>query len=125
MQNPFDSKFARMSWRDQLRSAVQLARNIWAMVRGWMHQGRLWQEISGLLSRHPALQASVYWIAATTSGLIAVLYSECYETAVAACAALLKSHPWMLFSISPFCFVLSRFLVVHYAPAAAGSGIPT
>jgi H+/Cl- antiporter ClcA len=124
MQNPFDTKFTKISFRAQVKSALQLSKSIWAMVRSWMNQGRLWQEVSGLLSRHPALQASVYWIAATASGLVAVMYSECFEIAADLCTYLLKHYPWLLFSIGPFSFVLSRYLVVRFAPAAAGSGIP-
>lgn len=89
-----------------------------------MNQGRLRQELAKYLSRHTALQAVVYWLAATAAGLVAVLYAEFVELATNFSQTLIVTRPWVLFVTGPLFFVLARWLVVRFAPAAAGSGIP-
>lgn len=124
MQSPFDPKFGKISAREQLKATWRLIQTGWRIIRGWMDQGRLWQEVAGYLSRHSALQAGVYWLAATTAGLVAVLYSGFFDLTAELTIELLKTKPWVLIAMGPVCFVLSRWLVVRFAPGAAGSGIP-
>jgi H+/Cl- antiporter ClcA len=124
MQQTPSPKHPKRTFADQWRFGVGGARGVLRSVAGWVEQGIFWPEISKYLSRHSALQAGVYWLAATAAGLVAVLYAEAFEGAALLCQVLLRDHPWFLFSIGPFCFVLSRWMVTRFAPAAAGSGIP-
>lgn len=72
-----------------------------------------------------ALQAIPFWIASVLTGLIAVLYTDLF-VAAEKLTSLIISHDrvWLLFLLSPVCFVASWWLVQKFAPYARGSGIP-
>lgn len=70
------------------------------------------------------LQAIPFWIASLLAGLIAVFYTRLFAFAERGTAYIVGHHFWWLFFITPACFVLSWWMVLHYAPYARGSGIP-
>ncbi|MBI5495823.1 MAG: chloride channel protein [Deltaproteobacteria bacterium] len=76
------------------------------------------------LRAHRLTQAAPFWLAATGTGLIAVLYAHAYSAAVATAQSLLQAHPYALLAVSPVCFLAGWWLVQRFAPAASGSGIP-
>jgi H+/Cl- antiporter ClcA len=71
-----------------------------------------------------ALQAIPFWIASIITGLLAVLYTKLFVVAEDATTFVFNHHAWLLFILSPVCFVLAWWLVQHYSPYARGSGIP-
>jgi len=71
-----------------------------------------------------ALQAIPFWIASIITGLIAVLYTKLFVAAESVTSFIFSQHAWMLFLISPFCFVTAWWLVHRFSPYARGSGIP-
>ena len=71
-----------------------------------------------------ALQAIPFWIASLITGLVAVLYTKLFVGAEDLTAMVIKYNVWLLFILSPVCFVLAWWLVQRYAPYARGSGIP-
>jgi len=74
--------------------------------------------------RQNLLQAIPYWIASLLTGLIAVLYTRLFAWAEKGAAFILHWHFWLLFVLTPVCFLLAWWLVRRFAPYARGSGIP-
>src|SRR5581483_6092667 len=70
------------------------------------------------------LQAVPFWIASIITGLLAVFYTKVFTWAEDLTTWIFNHHAWLLFIVSPLCFVLAWFLVARYAPYARGSGIP-
>jgi H+/Cl- antiporter ClcA len=71
-----------------------------------------------------ALQAIPFWIASIITGLAAVLYTKLFVAAEDVTTFVFTHHAWMLFILSPVCFVLAWWLVQRFSPYARGSGIP-
>jgi H+/Cl- antiporter ClcA len=70
------------------------------------------------------LQAIPFWIASVITGLIAVLYTKLFAMAERIALLVFNFHSWMLFILTPVCFILSWWIVKRFAPYAKGSGIP-
>ena len=70
------------------------------------------------------LTAVPFWIASLITGLIAVFYSRVFLLAETGADSLFRIHPWLLFVITPSCFLLAWWLVVGFGKYAGGSGIP-
>jgi H+/Cl- antiporter ClcA len=74
--------------------------------------------------KHNLLQAIPYWIASLFTGLVAVLYTRLFALAEKGTAFVVHWHFWLLFLITPACFLAAWWLVQRFAPYARGSGIP-
>ncbi|HWK08151.1 MAG TPA: chloride channel protein [Puia sp.] len=74
--------------------------------------------------KHNLLQAVPFWIASLITGLAAVLYSRLFSLAEKGTAYIIHAHLWLLFIITPLCFITAWWLVKQFAPYARGSGIP-
>ena len=72
----------------------------------------------------PYLQGVPYWAAAAVVGLVAVLYSGAFGAGIGLVNSVFHRDPRILFVTSPVCFVLASWLVVRFAPAAGGTGVP-
>jgi H+/Cl- antiporter ClcA len=70
------------------------------------------------------LQAIPFWIASLFTGLVAVLYTRLFVLAEKGGAWVIHWHLWLLFVLSPLCFLAAWWLVRQFAPYARGSGIP-
>lgn len=70
------------------------------------------------------LRAVPFWVASLITGLIAVYYSKLFLIAESGINSLLKPSHWLLFIITPCCFLIAWWLVVRFAKFAGGSGIP-
>ena len=70
------------------------------------------------------LRAVPFWIASLITGLIAVFYSRVFLLAETGANALFRSYHWLLFIITPSCFLVAWWLVVRFEKFAGGSGIP-
>lgn len=71
-----------------------------------------------------ALQAIPFWAASAITGLVAVLYTKLFVAAEGVTMMIFKFHSWLLFIVSPVCFVIAWYLVDRFSPYARGSGIP-
>jgi H+/Cl- antiporter ClcA len=74
--------------------------------------------------KHNVLQAIPFWIASLLTGLAAVLYTRLFALAEKGTAAIIHWHLWLLFIVTPVCFLAAWWLVRQFAPFARGSGIP-
>lgn len=74
--------------------------------------------------RTQILQAIPFWVASFLTGLVAVVYSMIFGWAEDVTSSILHGEKWLLFIVTPLCFVISWWLVNKYAPFARGSGIP-
>lgn len=70
------------------------------------------------------LQAIPFWTASLITGLIAVAYAKLFSLCEAYGNYIFHNTAWMIFILSPVCFVTSWFLVKKFSPYAKGSGIP-
>lgn len=82
------------------------------------------REFVSYLESHPSLHAVTYWVAATIAGFTAVLYTGAFHWLSETVMALLVTTPVVMFCLGPVMFVLSRWLVIRFAPGAGGSGVP-
>ncbi|MES2113280.1 MAG: chloride channel protein [Bacteroidota bacterium] len=71
-----------------------------------------------------ALQAIPFWCASIITGLAAVLYTKMFVAAEDITTFVFNHHAWLLFILSPVCFVFAWWLVQRFSPYARGSGIP-
>ena len=53
-----------------------------------------------------------------------MFYSKVFLLAESSTGSLFKSVHWLLFVITPVCFLIAWWLVVRYEKFAGGSGIP-
>ncbi len=74
--------------------------------------------------RNNLLQAIPFWVASLITGLVAVVYSRLFSLAEKGTAYVVHLHLWLLFILTPLCFVTAWWLVQRFAPYARGSGIP-
>lgn len=74
--------------------------------------------------RNQVLQAIPFWVASFLTGLVAVIYSLIFGWAEDVTASILHGQRWLLFVVTPICFVLAWWLVNKYSPFSRGSGIP-
>ncbi|HEY4148728.1 MAG TPA: chloride channel protein [Chitinophagaceae bacterium] len=70
------------------------------------------------------LQALPFWVASLLTGLVAVFYARMFALAEKGTASIVHAHAWLLFIVTPVCFIVSWWLVQQFAPLARGSGIP-
>lgn len=74
--------------------------------------------------KHNLLQAIPFWIASLLTGIVAVVYTKLFALAEKGTAYIIHLHLWLLFVITPVCFLVAWWLVRQFAPFARGSGIP-
>ena len=74
--------------------------------------------------KHNLLQAIPFWIASLLTGIVAVVYTKLFALAEKGTAYIIHLHLWLLFIITPVCFLVAWWLVRQFAPFARGSGIP-
>jgi H+/Cl- antiporter ClcA len=93
---------------------------------GWIRrQGkRAFDRIRNEKLKHNLLQAIPFWIASLVTGLVAVGYTRLFALAERGTAYIIHLHLWLLFLVTPACFLLAWWLVRRFAPFARGSGIP-
>jgi H+/Cl- antiporter ClcA len=70
------------------------------------------------------LQAIPFWIASLLTGLLAVLYAKLFAYAEYGTSYIIRHYAWLLFIVTPLCFIVAWWVVVKFAPYARGSGIP-
>jgi len=70
------------------------------------------------------LQAIPFWIASLFTGVVAVIYARLFAFAEKGTAYIIHWHLWLLFIVTPVCFLVAWWLVRRFAPFARGSGIP-
>jgi len=93
--------------------------------------GRLLNQLRSVLDkinneklRLNILQALPFWIASLITGLIAVFYARLFAWAESLSLSITRDRRWLLFVISPVCFVAAWWIVKKFAKNAKGSGIP-
>ncbi len=70
------------------------------------------------------LQAIPFWVASAITGLIAVVYARFFALAESGTSYILHTHAWLLFIVTPLCFITAWWVVTRWAPYSRGSGIP-
>jgi H+/Cl- antiporter ClcA len=70
------------------------------------------------------LQAIPFWVASVITGLVAVAYTKLFLLAENLTTYVFNIHGWLLFILTPVCFVFAWWLVKKFSPYARGSGIP-
>jgi H+/Cl- antiporter ClcA len=70
------------------------------------------------------LQALPFWVASLITGFAAVTYAKLFDLAEKANSRIFTLNHWLLFLITPACFVFAWWIVKRFAPFSRGSGIP-
>ena len=70
------------------------------------------------------LNALPFWTAALISGTVAVMYASLFSWAEEGTREIMYWNKNAMFVVSPVCFLAAWWMVVKWAPNAAGSGIP-
>lgn len=70
------------------------------------------------------LQALPFWIASLITGLVAVVYAKLFAWAETFSLSIAHKTGWLLFIITPVCFVGGWWIIKYFARNARGSGIP-
>ncbi len=65
-----------------------------------------------------------YWTGAFIIGLVAAGYAKLFSLAEHETLVVYHHFGWSLFILTPVCFLVSWWMVKHFAPYSAGSGIP-
>lgn len=74
--------------------------------------------------KHNFLNAVPFWIGSLITGVVAVVYARIFAWAEFTTEYIYHHQGWMLFLLTPLCFVLGWYIVHRWAPYARGSGIP-
>lgn len=85
---------------------------------------KLFDKINNEQLKTNLLQALPFWVASVITGLAAVLYAKLFEWTQNANTLIFGVNKWLLFGVTPVCFVFAWWIVRKYAPFARGSGIP-
>lgn len=96
--------------------------NFTILVRNYLK--RFFSRIRNARLRQKVLQVLPFWTAALITGLIAVLYAKSFALAEKVSTIIFHYHAWLLFIITPTCFITSWWLVKKFAAYSGGSGIP-
>src|SRR5665213_333198 len=70
------------------------------------------------------LQALPFWLGALLTGLVAVMYTKLFTWGEALSHNLFTDHRWILFALTPACFLAAWWVVSKFDKKAGGSGIP-
>ncbi|HZX59654.1 MAG TPA: chloride channel protein, partial [Mucilaginibacter sp.] len=89
-----------------------------------LHLKHTFDRLNNEQLKRNVLQAIPFWIASVITGLIAVAYSWLFLQAENLTSKIFHWHAWVLFIISPVCFVVAWWMVKRFAPYSKGSGIP-
>jgi H+/Cl- antiporter ClcA len=95
---------------------------IFNRLRFWAK--RTFDRIRNEKLKYNLLQAIPFWVGSLLTGLAAVLYSRLFALAEKGTAWVIHQGLWLLFGLTPVCFLLAWWLVLRFAPYARGSGIP-
>jgi len=85
---------------------------------------RSFDRINNEKIKYNFLQAIPFWVASLIAGLMAVSYSRAFAFLESQTFIIFHNHGWVIFILSPVCFIIAWWLVVKYAPYARTSGIP-
>lgn len=89
-----------------------------------VHLKAAYDRVNNRQFKRNLLQAIPFWIASVITGLIAVVYAKLFLLAEGVTHFIFKHDAWLIFILTPVCFVIAWWLVKRYAPYARGSGIP-
>ncbi len=85
---------------------------------------QIFNNLSNDKFRQNFLQVIPFWFASLLTGIVAVFYNKGFALSEKLMTIIFNFHAWLLFIISPLCFIGSWWLVKKFAPYAKGSGIP-
>lgn len=70
------------------------------------------------------MQAIPFWVASLITGMIAVFYTQLFSLAEKGTAWIVSKNQYILFLITPLCFLGAWWIVRRFASYSRGSGIP-
>ncbi|HJS53617.1 MAG TPA: chloride channel protein, partial [Chitinophagaceae bacterium] len=85
---------------------------------------KVFERIGNEQLKNNVLRAIPFWIASLITALLAVLYTKLFGLAEQGTHFIVSNHTWLLFIITPLCFIIAWWVVVRFAPFSRGSGIP-
>ncbi|HEY4154253.1 MAG TPA: chloride channel protein [Puia sp.] len=85
---------------------------------------RIFDRVGNEKLKNNFLQAVPFWIASLATGLVAVFYSKVFLLAESTTSHFFQKTPWLLFLVTPVCFLTAWWFIVRLDPFARGSGIP-
>jgi H+/Cl- antiporter ClcA len=98
-----------------------------SIKEGWVNIEDLrnrWRHILGRLDGESVILKLPFILSGIAIGLISVSFAEAAEHATETFLQLFHRYPYLPLIITPLGFVLSRWFILTFSPAAGGSGIP-
>ncbi|MFB9841619.1 chloride channel protein [Mucilaginibacter ginsenosidivorans] len=99
-----------------------MSNNILSKIR--LHLKHSFDRLNNEQLKKNVLQAIPFWIASVITGLIAVVYARLFLYAEDLTAKVFHWHAWLLFILTPVCFIAAWWIVKRFATYSRGSGIP-
>lgn len=90
----------------------------------WEKSKHVFDRIKNEKLKENLLQAIPFWAASIITGLFAILYAKAFSMAEDLTALVFHYKSWLLFILSPVCFIGSWWVVKKFAPYSRGSGVP-
>lgn len=84
----------------------------------------LFERIGSEKLKENLLKALPFWVGSVITGLIAVAYTRMFAWAERGTDYIFHHYIYLLLIITPFCFIVSWWIVKQFSPFAKGSGIP-
>ena len=95
------------------------------MIKGVIALGKkLFERIGSEKLKYNLLKALPFWVGSIMTGLIAVAYTRLFAWAERGTSYIFHHYIYLFLIITPFCFIISWWLVKRFSPYARGSGIP-
>src|SRR5580704_56488 len=107
---------------EQVKSVLYI---IMKVVKRIITYGKLlFERIGSEKLKQNLLKALPFWVGSVITGLIAVAYTRLFAWAERGTAYIFHHYIYLLLIITPFCFIVSWWIVKKFSPYARGSGIP-
>lgn len=90
----------------------------------WKKSKHIFDGIKNEKLKDNLLQAIPFWVASIITGLFAIVYAKAFDLAEALTMSIFHYKSWLLFILSPICFIGSWWVVKKFAPYSRGSGVP-
>lgn len=85
---------------------------------------KAWRQLLHKVDSESVILKLPFILSGVAIGLLSVSFAQAAESATESFLHLFRRYPYLPLLLTPLCFLLSRWFILRFAPAAGGSGIP-